>query len=317
MRQPEALDDHTAVIRQLHGMVRLGNEVANGGFSQFFFNGGGVCVDDAIAGFAAAGLPDHSAVADAAATAGAARIDDLRTALQAGTLEAYATWADGSGLDGFDDQWYALPDIDDAPRPLRGRPRRRDLGAMTGGGDPMIVTRWAEHRPDDHRDRPPIDLVIRTASPDDCPVIATLEHIRGDVTLDEGERRCGRQVDDPAVQLLVAEVGGRRSGSHALPASSRRRIRHRTSRRRAGTCFGVVVEDRWRRHGIGRALTLARLDWIRERATDAWYFTNAQNQVSLDLHADLGFEEVTRAFTIPGTTFEGGVGVLCRATLPR
>jgi len=114
MRQPEALDDHTAVIRQLHGMVRLGNEVANGGFSQFFFNGGGVCVDDAIAGFAAAGLPDHSTVADAAASAGAAHIDDLRTALQAGTLEAYATWADGSGLDGFDDRWYALPDIDDA-----------------------------------------------------------------------------------------------------------------------------------------------------------------------------------------------------------
>ena len=114
MRQPEALDDHTAAIRQLHGMVRLGNEVDNGGFSQFFFNGGGVCVDDAIAGFLAAGLPEHSAVADAAAAAGAERIDDLRTALRTGTLEAYATWAEGSGLDGFDDQWYALPDIDDA-----------------------------------------------------------------------------------------------------------------------------------------------------------------------------------------------------------
>jgi hypothetical protein len=114
MRQPEALDDHTAAIRQLHGMVRLGNEVANGGFSQFFFNGGGVCVDDAIAGFAAAGLPDHSALADAAAAAGVARIGDLRTALETGTLEAYGVWAEGSGLDGFDDQWYALPDIDDA-----------------------------------------------------------------------------------------------------------------------------------------------------------------------------------------------------------
>ena len=32
-RAPEALDDHTT-IRQLHGMVRLGNEVANGGFSR-------------------------------------------------------------------------------------------------------------------------------------------------------------------------------------------------------------------------------------------------------------------------------------------
>jgi len=186
---------------------------------------------------------------------------------------------------------------------------------VTERGDPMIVTRWAAHRPDDHGDRMPVDLAIRTAGPDDCPVIAALEHIRGDVTLDEGERRCARQVDDPAVLLLVAEVGGRTVGFARAARFDPPEDPPRDIAPAGWYLFGVVVEDRWRRHGIGRALTMARLDWIRERATEAWYFTNARNEVSLDLHADLGFEEITRSFTVPGTTFEGGVGVLCRATL--
>ena len=181
----------------------------------------------------------------------------------------------------------------------------------------MIVTRWAEHRPDDHGAGPPADLAIRTAEAADCAVIATLEQIRGDVTLDEGERRCRRQVDDPAVLLLIAEIGGTavgfaRAARFVPPDDPPPDIAP------AGWyLFGVVVEDRWRRRGIGRVLTAARLRWIGERATEAWYFTNARNRASLDLHAGLGFEEVTRRFTIPGMAFEGGVGVLCRATLVR
>jgi len=57
--RPEALDAYTPALRQLHAMSLLTAEVNNGGFSQFFFNGGGMWVDDAIAGWAAAGLPAH------------------------------------------------------------------------------------------------------------------------------------------------------------------------------------------------------------------------------------------------------------------
>jgi len=42
----------------------------------------------------------------------------------------------------------------------------------------------------------------------------------------------------------------------------------------------------------------------------AWYFTNARNEASLRLHRELGFREVTRDFSYPGVTFEGGVGIL-------
>lgn len=75
---------------------------------------------------------------------------------------------------------------------------------------------------------------------------------------------------------------------------------------------GLVVDPAHRRAGIGEALTRARLAWVLERAGEAWYFANAANRASLDLHARLGFVEVTRDFTIPGVEFEGGVGVLGR-----
>ncbi len=78
---------------------------------------------------------------------------------------------------------------------------------------------------------------------------------------------------------------------------------------------GLVVSPAHRGHGIGRAITQARLAWIAGRATEAWYFTNARNQRSLRLHQELGFREITRGFVFPGVHFAGGTGVLSRVTL--
>lgn len=78
---------------------------------------------------------------------------------------------------------------------------------------------------------------------------------------------------------------------------------------------GLVVTAAARRSGVGAALTRARMAWAAERASEIWYFSNARNRVSLDLHAKLGFSEVTRDFEYPGASFIGGVGVLCRAHL--
>lgn len=73
---------------------------------------------------------------------------------------------------------------------------------------------------------------------------------------------------------------------------------------------GVFVGPDHRRHGIGTALTQTRLDWISKRATDAWFFANARNTASIELHRRFGFEEVTRHFSFPGLTFDGGKGIL-------
>ena len=80
---------------------------------------------------------------------------------------------------------------------------------------------------------------------------------------------------------------------------------------------GVFVAPNERRAGIGAALTQARLNWISDRAADAWYFANARNAASIALHERFGFEEVTRHFSFPGLTFDGGEGILFRLSFAR
>ncbi|WP_284983553.1 GNAT family N-acetyltransferase [Arthrobacter sp. efr-133-TYG-118] len=76
---------------------------------------------------------------------------------------------------------------------------------------------------------------------------------------------------------------------------------------------GVTVRPEHRRGGIGTALTQARLDWIWQRAPEAWYVVNASNVASIELHRRWGFVEVARASSFHTTTFDGGVGILMRA----
>ena len=73
---------------------------------------------------------------------------------------------------------------------------------------------------------------------------------------------------------------------------------------------GVLIDQAHRRLGVASAFTLYRLDWIAERADKAYYFANAQNRVSIELHKKFGFEELTRDFVYPKVEFEGGEGIL-------
>ena len=78
---------------------------------------------------------------------------------------------------------------------------------------------------------------------------------------------------------------------------------------------GLIVVPEYRCQGVGKSLIRARLDWIGEHDGWAYYFANAQNRVTINLHQQFGFVEVTRDFTYPGATFVGGTGVLFRARL--
>jgi predicted GNAT family acetyltransferase len=75
---------------------------------------------------------------------------------------------------------------------------------------------------------------------------------------------------------------------------------------------GVIVAPAWRRRGIARALTAARLAWIDARAAESFYFANARNEASIALHAGFGFVEASRDFWHPAARFDGGAGVLFR-----
>ena len=78
---------------------------------------------------------------------------------------------------------------------------------------------------------------------------------------------------------------------------------------------GLVVDPRRRRRGLGSVLTNARLEWIWERSHRAFYFTDAVNTASIELHRHFGFVPIATAPTIRGVSAdnEGGNLVLYEA----
>ncbi len=78
---------------------------------------------------------------------------------------------------------------------------------------------------------------------------------------------------------------------------------------------GVIVTPQFRRRRIGHQLTQARLQWLAGRTSKVHYVASAQNRVTIQLHRQLGFVEVTRDFSFPDVTFTGGVGILFKVDL--
>ncbi|HRL50233.1 MAG TPA: GNAT family N-acetyltransferase [Propioniciclava sp.] len=75
---------------------------------------------------------------------------------------------------------------------------------------------------------------------------------------------------------------------------------------------GVVIAPGSRRRGLGRRLTQKRVDWALARGSAVYYVVSASNRASRALHAELGFEELTDDFRMPGVVFSRDDGLLCR-----
>jgi len=178
------------------------------------------------------------------------------------------------------------------------------------------MSEFAEYAPDAEReDRFAVrrKLIIRPAQESDLPAVAAIaaaregEPVAGwiDKMKQVGaEGRAGRAI------LYAASLDGRvigyaRAGYFAAPAGSPANVVPE-----GWYLTGVVVEPSMRRRGVGSELTRARLDWVAERSDCAYYVANERNLVSIDLHAGLGFVELTRDFHHPGVEFAGGRGIL-------
>ncbi len=68
---------------------------------------------------------------------------------------------------------------------------------------------------------------------------------------------------------------------------------------------GLMIHPDYRRKGIGRYLTSWRIEKIQAISDKVYYFTNIHNVASVKLHEELGFQEKTRDFQIPGVEFSG------------
>jgi ribosomal protein S18 acetylase RimI-like enzyme len=78
---------------------------------------------------------------------------------------------------------------------------------------------------------------------------------------------------------------------------------------------GLMVDPSVRRRGIGAALVTARLAWVAERASCAWYFSDDDNVASIRLHERFAFKPVTNRFWHPGPRNPDSAMTLYRADL--
>jgi ribosomal protein S18 acetylase RimI-like enzyme len=185
---------------------------------------------------------------------------------------------------------------------------------------------FAEYAPGASGEASPAGLVIRPASASDAAALAAIRAERegGDAVAHALAFQREIEAEDRGRLLLVAEVpAAGTTGSAAGEVAGFARVKHFSPPAVAPPNIapagyylsGVIVARAWRRRGIARELTRRRLEWIAARGVEAFYFANARNRVSIDLHGAFGFEEVTRDFVFPGASFEGAVGILFRAIL--
>lgn len=171
-------------------------------------------------------------------------------------------------------------------------------------------TLFASYEPEAHG-VPLTDAVVRPGLPEDVEQTGRLAAYReGEPT----ERWVGihhRRVSDEDNCLVVAELAGTvvgfgwasylrpsEGGGHGAPDG--------------WYLSGVVVDESVRRRGLGLRLTQQRIDCILSHSDEVYYVVAASNRASRDLHATLGFEEVTRDIALPGVVFGAGDGILCR-----
>ena len=165
------------------------------------------------------------------------------------------------------------------------------------------------------------DLLIRPALLTDATELGRIEAVREGGDAAQYASRLERAI----VSLGTASEGLILAAQHSGTLVAIAKVRHfvpsndapRNIAPAGWYLSGVIVVPEYRRRGIARHLTEARLDWIAQRDQWAYYFSNVRNRVSIELHQQFGFVELTRDFTYPGAMFEGGIGVLFRAELSR
>lgn len=166
---------------------------------------------------------------------------------------------------------------------------------------------FAPYDPDAHGTPLP-GVTVRRATSADVGACAELLSLRETGDACSWANRLTRWIDD-GEPIFVAEHEGRVVGYARLSWQTPEALGGYGAPDGYYLSGMIVHPDHWRR-GIGRALTLARSAWVRERGERAYFVVNATNHASMDLHRELGYRELTRDFEFPGICFSGGEGVL-------
>ncbi len=159
---------------------------------------------------------------------------------------------------------------------------------------------------------------VRNGRLADIETLARITAQRQSSSETEAKIRFGRELANPstAKTLWVAEVENQVIGFGRASLQDRPSDAAPNHPPAGWFLTGVVVSPEWRRRGIGRKLTLARLRYLAaENVSDVYFMVAAVNQASLDLHEAMGFQRLTDDVCAPGVQFSGGRGFLCRLDL--
>lgn len=156
------------------------------------------------------------------------------------------------------------------------------------------------------------EIAIRPLQPADLTAAANIIAICADGDFAHQlallERRLARGRADDA--LIVAELDGRIAGVGRVSYFEPAEDAPANAAPSGYYLLGVNVDPQYRRRGVGKALTSARITWISKRAPVAWYFTSASNLESIRLHESFGFRRNTSDFWFPTVDFGTSGGVL-------
>jgi len=160
-------------------------------------------------------------------------------------------------------------------------------------------------------DQPSSELVIRPATRADLPQIGRLGVLlvaqhhafdsrrflpATDRTKEGYARFLGSQLDEPNAAVLVAAANGDVIGYAYVAIES---YDYMTLRGPAGLLHDIIVDPEQRRHGVGRALLEAALEYVRLRGLEQIVLSTAErNEAAQRLFAKVGFRrtmvEMTR-----------------------
>jgi len=142
-------------------------------------------------------------------------------------------------------------------------------------------------------DRPRMEALRLAANPDAISASDEGDRFERWITRQERDSRWGC--------FFLAEVNGRVEGYGMVGWWSKDLVEDPPENALpAGYLLnGTWVEPAYRRQGIGLALARKRLEWIRLRSSEAWYWTEIENIASQKLHARLGFEPYSDDFWFP------------------
>jgi L-amino acid N-acyltransferase YncA len=160
------------------------------------------------------------------------------------------------------------------------------------------------------RGRQDPDVTIRVATRADAAAVTTVAGCRGPLPVGLA-RQVAVWADDPARRLVVGELDGVVVGwGMVAPWTDHDDAPH------GHYVSALTVLPEARRRGVADRMLSDLCTWTWERDDQLFSVVNARNAASLAVHVRHGFAEVGRGPAYAGIMFEGGEGVLLRATSP-